>query len=105
MAVTPSVVEYTVGDTRPALAGTVLSNGAPVNGSGTACEVHIQRPQHLAPIVRPVTVAADGTWAMPWQTGDLAAQGTHRVEVQVTYGDGGIETFGRPSFNVSPEIA
>lgn len=49
--------------------------------------------------------AAAGLVEFPWQAGDLSGAGTYEVEVQVTYADGRVQTFGRPAFVVRREIA
>ena len=98
-------VTFTTGDTRRELAGQVLSDGAGVNVAGSTGELHIRRPDGAVLIVTPAwTDTAVGTWSYAWQPGDLALPGTWRVELQVTYSDNGIQTFGPYSFAVRPEI-
>lgn len=80
---------YTVGDTAPALTGTVNANLA-----GATALVNVARPDgtvfaHTAT----VTNAATGAWSMQLVAGDLSQAGVYRVEVQVTYNDGSIQTF------------
>jgi hypothetical protein len=80
---------YTVGDTSPALTGTVSASLV-----GATVEVHISRPDatvitHAGTVVN----AALGSWSMALVAGDLNQSGTYRVEVQVTFAGGAVQTF------------
>lgn len=80
---------YTVGDTAPALTGTVNANLA-----GATLLVNIARPDgtvfsHSAT----VTDATTGAWSMQLAAGDLNQSGVYRVEVQVTFNGGAVQTF------------
>ena len=95
-----------VGDTSPDLTGQCLSNGTGKSITGATLEVHVRRPDGTV-ITRagvPVTPAT-GEWSMPLQVGDLTVAGTHRVEVQVTYAGGKVQTFGPDRLPVDPQIA
>lgn len=80
---------YTVGDTAPALTGTVSASLV-----GASVEIHIARPDSST-ISRAGTVtnAATGGWSLALAAGDLTIPGTYRVEVQVTFSGGSIQTF------------
>lgn len=101
---------WTVGDTARDLSGHVTSTVGTVTSnvdisSASSVEIHIERPDHTV-ISRDVTHSGtDGSWSMPWQTGDLTLKGTYSIEIQVTWGDGKIETFGEASITVRKQIA
>jgi hypothetical protein len=42
---------------------------------------------------------------MPWSVGDLDFDGDYSVELETTWPDGGIRTFGPTSFLVARQIA
>jgi hypothetical protein len=80
---------YTVGDTSPALTGTVSASLV-----GATAEVHVSRPDNtIITHVATVTDAPNGGWSMALATGDLNQPGTYRVEVQVTFSNGKVQTF------------
>lgn len=80
---------YTVGDTAPALTGNVN-----VNLTGAAVEVHVSRPDATV-FSRAGTIvgAATGAWSFQLIAGDLTLAGVYRIEVQVTFSGGTIQTF------------
>lgn len=81
---------YTVGDTAPALTGTVSAGLA-----GATVEVHVQRPDGTV-FSRAGTVTATpapGAWSLQLIVGDLTLAGVYRVEVQATFSGGAIQTF------------
>ena len=92
---------FTAGDTAPALTGTVNATL-----TGATVELHIRR-QDGAVLTVPgqVTDAATGAWSYQWAPTDLTGPGTWKVEAQVTFSDGRIQTFGPASFYVQPAIA
>ena len=94
---------YHVGDTTPPLKGKLSSDGQPVNLTGATLSVHVRKPDRSVLIIS-ATGGADGIWTAPWP-GPIEAQGTHRVEVQVTYSDGQVQTFGPASLGVQPQVA
>lgn len=80
---------YTVGDTAPALTGAVSAEL-----TNATLEVHVARPDgsvfsHAGTAVDAVA----GTWSMQLVDGDLTLAGVYRVEVQVTFGGGQVQTF------------
>ena len=92
---------FTSGDTAPALTGTVNANL-----TGAAVELHLAKPDGTtltAPAI--VTDAATGAWSYSWAAGDLAVTGAWKVEAQVTYSDGDVQTFGPQRFYVQQQIA
>ena len=97
---------YHVGDTAPALTGRLTTAGVPKDVTGATLEVHIAKPDATV-LTRAATVTAalTGDWSMAWQTGDLAQAGGYRVEVQVTYSNTTLQTFGYEWFTVEPQIA
>jgi len=87
---TQLITPYTVGDTAPALTGTVSANL-----TSTTIEVHIRRPDGTT-ISRAGTITAvgpPGGWSLTLQSGDLSVAGLYTVEVQVTFSGGAIQTF------------
>lgn len=104
----------TFGDTAPDLKGTATSQETPTSAalpvdltSATAVAVHIERPDHTV-ISRAVTPGTDaGSWSMAWHPDglDLTVKGEHAAEIQVTWGDGVITTFGPTYFKVREPIA
>lgn len=97
---------FTVGDTSPNLSGTLTSAGAAVNITGATLVGHVKRPDGTVfnltvTIVDPLL----GTWTAAWGGSDLTVQGSHKVEIQVTYSGGKIQTFGPQNFYVQPQIA
>lgn len=82
---------YTVGDTSPNLTGSVSADL-----TGATIEVHIARPDDTI-ISRAGVVLVPGadssTWSFQLVNGDLTLAGLYRVEVEVHYGGGGIQTF------------
>lgn len=103
--------EFTVNDTRADLTG-VCSN-VPVSGATTAADLtgatvvlHIKRADRtILTKTATITDADSGTWSYRWLTGELNSAGSWWVETQVTYSDGGIQTFGPARFSVRDEIA
>lgn len=80
----------TVGDTGPALTGTLNANL-----TGATVVVHIKRPDRTVVIkTATVTDALTGAWSIAWSAGDLSQAGAYTVEVQVTFSNFTIQTFG-----------
>jgi hypothetical protein len=79
----------TVGDTAPALTGTVNANLA-----SATMRANIRRPDKTV-FSRTATAvsAAAGTWTTTLQTGDLNQAGDYYVELEVTFAGGAIQTF------------
>jgi hypothetical protein len=82
-------LELTVGDTAPTLTGTVSADL-----TGSSIEVHIRKPDGTA-VTRAGTIVSPsgGTWSLALVAGDLSLPGLHRIEVQVTFSGGAIQTF------------
>lgn len=80
---------YTVGDTAPALTGTVNADL-----TSASLIVHIARPDGTV-ISRAGTIvsAVAGTWSFQLVAGDLTLPGVYRVEVEVTFSGSNIQTF------------
>lgn len=108
---------FTAGDTAPPLAGICqqsvgsgcgaanIATVTPADLAGAAIELHIDCAGAITLTKTPTIVSApDGTWKYDWQPGDLAVVGVYAVEVQVTYSDGRIQTFGPGSFRVKQQI-
>ena len=96
----------TTGDTRPALTGQALDGTTPANLTGATGALHIRRNDGTVLNVAAAWVTPDeGRWSYTWQAGDLNVAGTWTVELQVTYADTGIQTFGPVSFTVRDQIA
>ena len=93
-----------VGDTAPALSGSVNADL-----TGATAVAHIRKPDGtvLSKAATPGVVASGSTpWnAAAWAVGDLDQSGVHEVEVEVTYADTTVQTFGPQRFVVEPQIA
>lgn len=98
---------FTVGDTSPDLTGTLTSNGTPVNLTGASLAVHVRKADKTTVITLTGAIvdAPAGKWSAPWGANDLSQAGTHRVEVQVTYSGGKVQTFGPSYFTVNAQLA
>ena len=97
---------FVTGDTSPALSGTCTSDGAPANLAGASVEIHIRwNDNSTVTKTAAVTDAANGVWSYVWQAGDLSIPGRAKVEAQVTFSNGKIQTFGPVSFAVLEQIA
>lgn len=96
-----------VGDTAPRLTLTCTSDGVAANLTGATVVLHFKKPDRttatLAATVDSPTTAGKVTGAA-WGS-LLSVSGSWGVEVEVTYSDGTIQTFGPKSFYVSPQIA
>lgn len=82
---------YTVGDTAPNLTGTINADGT--GASGTA---HVARPDgtvfsHSVTFSSPTPTLT--SWSMVLVAGDLNQAGVYRVEVEVLFSNGKIQTF------------
>lgn len=97
---------FVQGDTSPALTGTCTSDGAAANITGATLALHIRKPSGTTVTkVGTIVSGAAGTWSYTWLAGDLDEAGPHKVEVQVTYSGGSIQTFGPVSFAVEEQLA
>lgn len=93
--------QFTVGDTAPALTGTVNTSIV-----GATLAAHIRKPDRTVLTKTPTaTDAANGAWSASWAVSDLDQAGWWDVEVQVTFSGGTIQTFGPEQFYVQPQIA
>jgi len=88
--------EFTVGDTEPALTGTVNANL-----TGATVELHLLKPDGTTALTRDtgnglaVTAAATGAWAYTWSAGDLDVDGLWSVELEALWAGGRRQTFAR----------
>ena len=97
---------FTTGDTAPALTGVCKSDTTPVNLTGATVVLHIVWADNTtATKTATLTDATNGAWSYTWIGGDLAVAGPARVEAQVTFSGGSVETFGPTWFAVVPQIA
>lgn len=103
-------MSLTVNDTRPDATLTCTSNSVGVNLTGATCVLHVKRPDGTA-VTRTapaggltVTTPASGILTYRWQAGDLTIAGNYTLEVQVTYADTGVQTFGPQSVYVKDEL-
>jgi hypothetical protein len=104
-------MSLTVADTRPDLTGT-CSNTDPItnvttaaNITGSTLALHIRRGDGTSLTkVGSIVSGPAGTWSYRWIAGDLTVAGAYRVEVQVTFSDGGIQTFGPATIYVKDEL-
>lgn len=92
---------FTTGDTGPALAGDVNADL-----TGASVELHIRKPDGTV-LTEPavITDPTAGAWSRAWAPGDLDKDGIWRVEAQVTFASGIVQTFGSVSFTVVRQIA
>lgn len=95
------MASFTTGDTAPALTGTVNAN---LTGANIAA--HIRKPDATV-VTKAATATAPltGAWSVTWTAGDLDQDGRWEVEVQVTFADTTVQTFGPTSFYVQKQIA
>jgi hypothetical protein len=101
----------TVNDTRPDAVLSCSSDGVASNLIAATAVLHITRPDGTK-ITRTapaggftITTAATGVCTYRWQAGDLTVAGVYLLEVQVTYSDAGIQTFGPQNVYVKDELA
>ena len=87
------------GDTLPALTLTVTDDGTPVDlteATGIRLLVRASADRGSGDPYLEATLAdrpANGVLTYAWQAGDTATAGTYRVEVEVTWPDGAVQTF------------
>lgn len=91
MTVFNTEFEYTVGDTAPALEGTVFKNM-----TGATGRANIRRPDGTV-LEKTVdfTSPGEGEWLVEWSEEDLNRAGRYDLEVEVTYSDGTKQTFAK----------
>lgn len=94
---------YHVGDTKPDLTAVCTSDGAPVDLTGATVKFHLRKPDRSI-LALDATGGADGRVAAAWPE-PLDQAGSWQAEVQVTYSDQGVQTFGPQTFVVATEIA
>lgn len=103
-------------DTSPAIRVQLTANGQPVNLTGATIVAHMRGPKvgtRRMPIVfedrAMITENVEtGIVRLGWRAGDTARAGEFQFEVQVTFGDGTIETFpndGYEIIKITEEIA
>ena len=102
-------MSWTIGDSEPALTGTVTDAGIGVNlTTALSSVVHILTPQPSIITRAPVhgnQTTAPGSWSLAWQPTDLAIAGAYQAELEVTWTLGRTQTFGPVTFRVQPQIA
>jgi uncharacterized protein YfaS (alpha-2-macroglobulin family) len=97
---------FFTGDQSPDLTGTCTSNGVAANITGSTIALHLKKPSGTITTKTGTIVSGSaGTWSYSWQTGDIDEAGTWWVEVQVTYSNGKIQTFGPSAFAVVEQFA
>lgn len=97
-------------DTRPVLEATLTAaDGSAIDLTGATCRFHMATPSAVKiDAVADVHDAAGGIVRYTWQEGDTDTSGRFQAEIEVTYADGGVETFpnsGNWSIAVVNEIA
>jgi hypothetical protein len=82
------------GDTAPAFRAQLLDGTTPVNLTGATAKLIVRRGTTVV-INSAVTIEAgsDGWVSYAWQTADTAVADSHNGEVQVTWGNGTVQTF------------
>ena len=97
---------FYTGDTSPDLTGTCTSNGVAANITGATLALHLKKPDGtIVNKTGTIVSGTAGTWSYSWLAGDLDQSGSWSVEVQVTYSNGKIQTFGPSSFAVVEQFA
>lgn len=92
-----------VGDTAPALSGTVNADL-----TGAAAVAHLRKPDGTTlskTAVIGTTSPTSSDWSSAWTVGEVDQPGRWQVEVEVTYSGGLIQTFGPEWFYVVQQIA
>ncbi len=94
------------GDTAPALTGVCRNGTDPASLTGATAVAHIRKPDGTV-ISREVDVTdpAEGTWSLEWEADELDAAGVYETEVEVTFADERVQTFGPDTFTVQAQIA
>jgi len=99
-------------DTSPTITATLTDyNNIPINLTASDVVLHMEDLSgtlKLDSAVCTIDDAVEGIVSYSWQAGDTDTIGTYRVLFEVTYFDGGIETFpnkGYLSVIVTPELA
>lgn len=96
----------TVGDTAPTLTMLCLSEDTPASLVGAAAAVHVIRPDGTSILrVGTTTPTIQGGVSMDWEPGDLTVPGIWRVEAEITYATGRVQTFGPARFAVREQLA
>jgi 5-hydroxyisourate hydrolase-like protein (transthyretin family) len=83
-------------DTSPSVTATLTdANNVAVNISGATVKMHMEDVEGNLKVNATMTVTdgVNGVVQYDWVTGDTDTAGTYYVEFQVTYNDGGVETF------------
>tara|TARA_R100000654_G_scaffold1381_2_gene5046 strand:+ start:20054 stop:20377 length:324 start_codon:yes stop_codon:yes gene_type:complete len=99
-------------DTSPQIAATLKDgSGNARDITGASVRFHMRRIGAASASVTSdatILVASAGTVKYAWQTGDTSTAGSFQAEFQVTFADGGIETFpndGSIAIDITPELA
>lgn len=101
MTTAPASTVFTTGDTAPDLTGTVNTDL-----TGATLQLHLKPAGgDVLTVTATTTDATNGAWSYTWAAGDLATAGRWVCELQVTYVDGRIQTFGPQVFYVQPQLA
>lgn len=93
-----------VGDTAPRFTADLTSGGVPVNLTGATVEVHLKKPDKTVVILAATGTAGGSVTGAAWGS-VLNQAGLWSAEVQVTYSDSTVQTFGPKSLLVNPQIA
>ncbi len=83
-------------DTSPALSATLTDfGGNPINLTSASVQLHMEDQAGTIKIDSACTITngVNGIVQYDWVTGDTDTVGTYKVEFEVTYFDGTIETF------------
>lgn len=82
-------------DTSPSLQATLSDTSGAVDIVGATVKLHMKSLAGVLVIDEDMTItdATNGVVQYDWVTGDTSTVGAYYVEFEVTYADGGIETF------------
>ena len=95
-----------VGDTAPRFTAKLTADGQPVDLTGAAVTVHLLKPDRRTVVTLDATHDGTSGNVTGAEWGDTLDQaGGWRVEVEVTYSDSTVQTFGPSTLSVSPQIA
>tara|TARA_R110000823_G_scaffold58005_5_gene139922 strand:- start:994 stop:1317 length:324 start_codon:yes stop_codon:yes gene_type:complete len=89
-------------DTSPSILATLKdAAGAAVSLAGASVRLHMRKigfAQVTVDQAATIVTAASGEVRYDWVAADTAAVGSYEAEIEVTYGDGSIETFPNDGF-------
>ena len=101
---------YVQNDTYPPISGVLADeNHVPVDLTGCSVQFHMRNKESDELVVDSaalIDVPTVGEVVYAWKDGDMSVPGLFRAEFEVTYADGGVETFPSTALEVyvRPEV-